>query len=53
MKTADLVRLTKRSRQTLNNYKHNYPALFEIVQLGCEAKQNQDKCKTLLKTPAT
>lgn len=32
-----------RSRDLLGDWKKNYPALFEIVQLGCEEKIKLDK----------
>lgn len=42
MKTSDLVRLTKASRQTLYNWKKNKPDLYEVVQIGCKVKLNQE-----------
>ena len=48
-----MSKMIGRSRDLLGDWKKNYPPLFEIVKLGCEAKLKQEQCKTLPDTPAT
>ena len=50
-----MAKMTGRSRDLLGDWKKNYPALFEIVRLGCEAKlKQQESCKKdLEQTPTT
>lgn len=49
---TQMAKMTDRSRDLLGDWKKNYPALFEIVQLGCEAKLKKEQCKTLPDTRA-
>jgi len=42
MKTSTITRLTGVSRATLHNWKTHKPKLYEVVQLGCEVKLNQE-----------
>ena len=51
MTITQMSKMTGRSRDLLGDWKKNYPALFEIVQLGCEAKLKQEQCKTSEQTP--
>lgn len=41
-----MSKMIGRSRDLLGDWKKNYPALFEIVQIGCETKLKQEQCQT-------
>ena len=48
MKPITITKMSKmigRSRDLLGDWKNNYPALFEIVQLGCEAKLKRNNAR--------
>jgi len=50
---TQMAKMIGRSRDLLGDWKKNYPALFEIVQLGCEEKLKQEQCKNSATTQTT
>jgi len=40
-----MAQMINRPKNLVSEWKRTNPALFEIVQLGCEAKLKQEQCK--------